>query len=475
MQITIGGQPVVLRARTLRIDYRQGECSTASFAVRDDHAALEFQKGQTVEIRDEGDNLIFAGPIETAMFEHPAPGRREHRIHARCWTYLADKRIVAASWQDKKAGDIIKDIIEDYLAEEGVTEGTIEGGPEIAEALINYRPATEAFNRLAEMAGFMWFIDLDKQFHFVPRSEFDAPWTVTGQDMRQQRPQVEHSAPEYRNRQYIVGVSAVTDPQTEVSRGDGETKAFPLRYPIATVPTVEVSYNGGAWEEQTVGIRGVESGKQWYWNKGEPIISQDDSEAALTEDDLLRVTYRGQFNTVVISEDNAAIAQRQDIEGGSGIVEAVDRATQDTSTDAAFQLAASKLREYGKVGRVLGFRTLKPGLWPGMLLPVDAPGLGFNGEKLLIETVTAFDDGTHIWYDVKAVEGPRRRSWTAFFTALVDQAARLDRIAVGEDKTVTILVPLLGEWEWSEAQTVDAIACSVPDSTTYPSSSLYPC
>ena len=177
----------------------------------------------------------------------------------------------------------------------------------------------------------------------------------------------------------------------------------------------------------------------------------------------------------MISEDAHQIAQRQEIEGGSGIVEAVDRATQDTTSDAAFQIAAAKLREYGQVGRILTFRTLRPGLWPGMLLPVQAPEYGFTGQKLLIESVTASDEGPLIWYDVMALEGPRRRSWTAFFTSLVDQAARLDRVAVGEDRAVTLLVPLADQWTWSEAQQVAVFACPVPSGTTYPSSSLFPC
>ena len=79
------------------------------------------------------------------------------------------------------------------------------------------------------------------------------------------------------------------------------------------------------------------------------------------------------------------------------------------------------------------------------------------------------------FYDVKAVEGPRRRSWTAFFTSLVDQTARLDRIAVGEDRAVTLLVPVSEDWSWAEDVQVDVFACPVPSSTTYPDSTLYPC
>src|SRR5690606_38582278 len=347
-------------------------------------------------------------------------------------------------------------------------------GPEIAEFLANYRPATEVLNKLAEVAGFMWFIGLTKKLYFIPRGEFDAPFILTQADLVKRTPQVEFSAPEYRNRQYITDVLAITDPQVDIHVGDGEARAFAMRYPLASVPTVEVD-RGGGYEVETVGIRGVESGRQWYWSKGDAIISQDDAEVPLTENDRLRVTYRGQFWTVVISEDGHQIAQRQEIEGGSGVVEAVDRATQDTPTEAAFQLAAAKLREFGLEGRVFSFQTWQHGLRPGQMLTVDIPAYGLSGKKLLIESVSTFHEGTMLFYDVKAVEGPRRRSWTAFFTSLVDTAARLDRVAVGEDRAVTLLVPLADQWTWSEAQQVAVFACPVPSTTLYPSDTLYPC
>src|SRR5690606_35609516 len=84
-------------------------------------------------------------------------------------------------------------------------EATIHDGPDISEFIANYRPATEVINRLAEVAGFVWFIDEEKRLHFVERGRFEAPFTLTQDDMRQRSPQVEHSAPEYRNRQYMMG------------------------------------------------------------------------------------------------------------------------------------------------------------------------------------------------------------------------------------------------------------------------------
>src|SRR5690554_4337692 len=118
MQILIRGQPVMVAKNSLRIDWRQNECSTATFRAIEMAAQTEYVKGEPVEIRDEDDTLIFAGVIDKAAFDHRGEARF-HQITVRCWTYLADKRIIARSWQNARAGQVIRDIISDWLSEEG--------------------------------------------------------------------------------------------------------------------------------------------------------------------------------------------------------------------------------------------------------------------------------------------------------------------------------------------------------------------
>src|SRR5690606_16534840 len=139
MEVLIRGQPVKVAKKSLRINWRTGECSTCSLSVIDMDASTEYRRGEPVEIYDDDDVLVFSGVIDKATFRHEDQVRI-HQLTGRCWTYLADKRIVARSWVGAKAGDIVRDIISDWLSDEGVTEGTIHEGPEIAEFLANYRP-----------------------------------------------------------------------------------------------------------------------------------------------------------------------------------------------------------------------------------------------------------------------------------------------------------------------------------------------
>ena len=276
LELYIAGMREKYIPQSLSITDAIGERTTCQFQIIDVYGAKEFRRGQPFEVRDDG-GLVTAGVIDSASFVRQADGKRLHTVFCVDWHYLADKRIVAKVYTDTPAGDIVRDLIDNFLAAEGVTYTTesIQDGPTIVEAVFNYVPVSRALESLAEKAGSWWMIDETKTLHFVERATYAAPWAATASDMIRGSIRLEHSSPLYRNRQYIRGGRDLTDPQTETKVGDGESRSFIVAYPIAKVPSVEVSLNGGPWVEQTVGIRGLEEGKDWYWNKGDNTVSQD--------------------------------------------------------------------------------------------------------------------------------------------------------------------------------------------------------
>jgi len=353
----------------------------------------------------------------------------------------------------------------------------IQDGPVVKEAIFNYVPVTQASDELAEKSVFWWRITPYRRLHFKARESNAAPWTATADNMKHDSVSVEHGNPKYRNRQYVKGGRDITDPQTETKVGDGEARSFTVGFPIAKVPTVEVSISGGAWTAQTIGIKGVETGKQWYWSKGDPVIVQDDSETVLTSADKVRITYQGEYDIVVLSEDNAAIVDRQQVEGGgTGYVEDVADEPNITNRDAAFQLANKKLQKYAIIGRRLRFRTRRSGLQPGQLLTVNLPEHDFDNDELLVESVTVTEEQNTLWYDVVAVEGPEQGSWAKMFHAMATRGqAFVERINIGEDQVLVTLQTYSESWPWAENVVKNVFACPVPSIDLYPSSTLYPC
>lgn len=394
-----------------------------------------------------------------------------HNLQCVDWHYAADKRRYAGGHENQLAGDVVKAILTSKLAEEGIVEGLIENGPLIVEARFNYAKVSDCLNSLAEKSGFWWKIDQNKQLHFVSKSTYLAPFEMTNIDMEKGSISLENGNPKYRNRQYIKGGKDITDPQTETKVGDGESQAFVVGFNVAKVPTIEISVNGGLWQSQTVGIRGIDEGKQWYWTKGNSVISQQDTDTPLTSVDKIRITYQGEFDIVAISEIPQEIDNQRAIEGGTGIVEDVEDDNNITSRDAAFQLANAKLEKYGVIGRRLRFKTWKKGLESGQLLKINIPYHNLNTE-MLIESVNITKQDNQFWYSIICVEGPINGSWAKTFYNMAQKQSFVVLENISEDQILILLAQF--SKTWLETDQPNIFQTLYPGATIYPSTSTYP-
>ena len=461
MKVDVGGvdRTASVVGPSFRVEHRVGERSIARFQIRDDSNVLDFPKGTPVEVwtpTESGDVKTFGGVIDSATETSHKPGGRLHTIRCADWHYLADKRRAAIAYESQRADEIVTDLHTRYLSDEGVTLGTIDEAVDVPVAVFPYIQVSRALDQLAEFAGFWWHIDADRALHFRARQSLAAPWTVATADLYSDA-SLTRQAPRYRNRQYVIGMRDKTDPQTETFAGDGERRTFTVGFPIAQVPTVEVNSSA-----QTLGIRGVDEGVEWYWSKGAREVSQDSSGTRLTSQDVLSVEYVGMFDAVVVSDDQDAITERQTVETvGTGIVEAVLEEPELVGRAAAFDIAARKLAEFAKIGRRLTFTTKRAGLEPGQLATVDLPD--FAGEMLVTE-VEVFQDGTLDLFRVDAVEGPADVSWTKFFGSLAEQTRVLVfRDNISEDEIITRLFEF--DKTWAEAEVPNIFAEFKADGT----------
>ena len=474
-----------------------GEVVTASVPV------YEYVDGDVPE-------LLFSGVIENAEgVEFSDSGPLFYNIECIDYHYAADKRLVAASYESVAVGTIVQDLFDDYLDDEGITVGQIDDGPVIWQAVFNYIPVSQALDTLAERTGMWWIIDKNLQLYFIERESSLSPWVITGEDILRGSLKVMSSAAKYRNRQVIRGPKDETSQQVEIREGDGTNTAFTVGYPIARVPTVEVNYDGAGYVEETVGIKGLESGKQWYWSKGDPVITQETGETELTVNDEIRITYVGEFSVVIVAEDGDAIADRLDVEGqGTGKVENVKHEPQTTTRVAAYQIARKLLEKYGVIGKIIDFRTTRHWidgylfaglLWrfnesldddcgeyvfdyvresvaydsdgvivaagvpvyedvplesvgreyveAGRLMMIDIPEAGLDGEEMLIDSVTVNDvAGEYLIYSVQGVTGADIGSWTKLFTELSRQSGLTIREGLEEGEVVIIPVQFTKSW-----------------------------
>jgi len=451
-RIEVAGSPVSHQTGTLSIDDGIDERAVTQFVVIDENGTESLKKGQTVSVIDDAEVTIWTGFLERVR--RHANGRiGASTVWWDClavdnW-YLADKRVLTKSYVNTLAGDIVEDIVNILLTNEGITftAGSVEDGPLIKEAVFNWIPASRALKKLADIANFWVYIDKNKLLNFKARTSVAAPWTATKTDMLR-RPELAETAPQYRNTQYVRGARTVTEfTVTDIKHGDGEARAFAVSYRVHTVSLIEVD-RGGGFVSETIGVKGLDNGKKWYWSFNSETITQDTSETVLTSTDRVRVTFTGLLDIIVKTLSQDEIELRKAIEGvGTGIVDWVDQEPELRDKDAAFEWGIGRLQKFGITGRRLSFRTRRSGLEPGQLLTVDLTEYGLNSQAMLIDSVQTDDVNRLLVYRVSAVEGPEHGSWERFFGDIaVNSEIKTVRENLGEDETLILLKTFTRAW-----------------------------
>ena len=335
----------------------------------------------------------------------------------------------------------------------------------------NYVPVATALDRLAEASDYVWWIGHDRNLNFMPRSTITAPWTLTGANI-QGVPTWTERGTKYRNQQFVTGGRITTDDQTERFTGDGIQQTFVVGYPLATVPTVTA-----IGVPQTVGIRGLETGRQWYWNKGSNEISQELTDTPLADTQALRITYKG-LATVVANVNLLGEQQvRATVEKTTtGIVDALHSGTGLDSASAVIEAANAQLLAYGQVGQELRFTTRRGGLESGQLLSIDLPDYGIDGTYLISEVQIRDRSARWLEWRVRAISGPITGSWAKFFREGLATPGQDILENISETQDLLLLADGGTEgWDWSETTSQTVHSCPIPATSLRPSTNLLPC
>jgi hypothetical protein len=410
--------------------------------------------------------------VETPKTLRVSGTTRIHQLSCIGWRYLADKRLVAKSYVSQDVDEIVTDIVTDYLLPEGVTIGSISGaGLTIAEAVFNYAYCSAVLDALAERVGYMWYINHDKELYFGPRTTTPAPFIITAPDILKDTSSLSSETPQYRNRQYLRGGVDVTSLQSENRTGDGKTASFTMAYPLHEAPTVTVDAVA-----KTVGLKGIDTGYDWYWSPQDPVLLAEDVPLA---GEAIVIQYYGEYPLMLVVENSLEIAHRASVEGNTGIVEDATTLSTARTIDALGDAGLARLARYGVVGRQFRFSTYKHGLEPGQLVRVTHPTYGLTGEAFLIESVEMSEIAKDLFeFAISAVEGPEIGDWTSLFKSMADiKDEIIDRLDVGtaSGDILIILKDVDETLQLTESIVKTIYACPVPAVDLFPDGGLYPC
>jgi hypothetical protein len=120
------------------------------------------------------------------------------------YNLIADRRIVAATYENTAFEDIVDDLVTTYLSGEGITQTGVETGETIAKVVFNYITVLEAFNVLSEITGKAWFIDEDKDLNFHDLTSVPAPADLDGAIALRDTVKIRPDRQKYRNTQTVL-------------------------------------------------------------------------------------------------------------------------------------------------------------------------------------------------------------------------------------------------------------------------------
>lgn len=389
--------------------------SSMNLSLHVSGAAFTFAVGQWVRMLIDT-TPIFSGTIEDieqTTINEKATTQYVYRLSAVSDAAICDRRVVTEVYENQSVGAIVRSLLALYLASENITAGVIEDSITLVKVVFAYRTVSECLDELCKKSGLQWMIDENRQLHVYGETLFVAPFALTSANAVFRKVVTRVTRDQYRNVQIVRAGRLLTAAQTESAKGDGQNKTFHARFPLAQVPTITV--NGVA---KTVGIRSVETGKDFYWSKDDRALTQDDSGSALTSSDTITWTYRGLAPLTVVLESPSGIADRQAFEGGTGRYERVEMQQSVDGSDVVTELAAGLIRRYSTFDTTVELETDEDGLRVGQSVLVTVPELGLSG-YYLVRTVRMQGFAVNRRrYQIGLTSGEERNDARQFFAML---------------------------------------------------------
>jgi len=442
IEITINGEDLSgeYKPASLSINDELESRGTADFILIDAANTISPAPGQSVDIKLNvgfSSTLVFSGTIQTIQERWPTMDIDSPfhtlKIKAVDHNSIADRFLVGRTYAEGELpGDVVKDLRTNYLDAEGVGIGNIENGSfTLGVVSFNYQSVADCLDDLAELIGFIWYIDYNRNLYFQARDTTTASFGYSDSSLPIRSLKKERTRQNYRNRQYLrAGRDVQANANTETFTGDGDRRTFTVGLPLGDAPTITLDTGGGA-VAQTVGINGVDTGKNWYYQIDSNSIEQDSDGTKVTSSDTLSVTYKGLIPIIVQADLEDQQDQRADESGGSGIWEAIE--DDERIEDAAFALerASGLLGRYGRFPETLSIQTDAGRLRAGQVQNIELTRESVNGEYL-IQSCKARDQGNNtLVYSYKCVDGAMVGGWVAFFRKL-SQAGRTFEIRDNE-------------------------------------------
>ena len=438
---------------SLTITEQLNERSTCSFQLKTDfYCPLE--KGMTVSLYEMDETtqemtIHFSGVINDVKYkDYYNQNVRIQSVSCSDMHYFVDKRVWTRGFVNETCGAIVRQLLSEVLEEEGLSEGYIEEGYNIPALSFSYKKCSEILNQLAEIAGFVWYVDYSGGLFFLnpKNAEQLEELVVTDSDVIANSMSVTNKNNQYRNKQYIKGANAVTNTINQTFKGDGSTQSFTLGYRLADKPKIYV--DGAYIAEDDIVLKGYNESAKWYYEKNDAVILQNPTHTPLSSSSTLRVEYQGVYPIVAITDSKSEINRLYQLGAGTGIIEECDTETEINDLATAISTATGRLGKYCGNSYQVTFTTRSNRFKVGDKLEFNVDEL--KDINYIVDKVEITDDVTTLWYKITAVKGPLCDSWTRSFGRGLQHRPTTALQDISETETVVLNHSFTKTWILSD-------------------------
>ncbi|MCK9327951.1 MAG: hypothetical protein M0P69_20820, partial [Bacteroidales bacterium] len=249
--MTISGTARYPVPGSFSVSGRLGSRTVCSFTLIDcPPGAITIEVGAEVVATDASATRIFAGTIDSISETYDMTDSvRTITVNCVDYSQIADRHLVAyaydltdasANW---KAGEIIRDVVERFWRDgsvlESVDTSNVADGPEIEKAVFNYLPSSQVFDELAELTGYVWYIDYNKNLYFIDSTMNAAPFGLTNTGGQWRDLAISSNREMYRNIQYIRAGVAETEERTDtVTTTSADQTLMEFPFPVGTASAI---------------------------------------------------------------------------------------------------------------------------------------------------------------------------------------------------------------------------------------------
>lgn len=409
------------------------------------------EEGKEIIFKD-GARFLFAGYVTQVLPIETGEGQKfAYNIECSDYTYILINKSAQKSYASQTLKAIVEDLLSTYVdSGYSFTSANVEVGPTITSLSFNHISLRKAFEKIAKVSGYEWYVDYEKDVHFFSKSSVAAGEQITDSSANFEDISIECDTSQVRNSIVVRGGrEEVAANFVQDFKGDGEAREWILREKPTTMVSIELD-TGAGFVTQTIGVDPLDedTGNDFMWNFQEKYVRATDTTTTPDDvDDILRVTYKYKVPVIVKLKSAPSIASMIVLEGGDGLHEhVISRPDVDTKVEAR-EVALREIAEWGNPLVTGRFRT-RTGLLSGTVfktgdvLTVNLPtwGISTDTDYLIQEVeIRMVEDGTTIEYTYNVTFGGRLIGIREFLEGLAGEekvvldTEEIDRIEAFEE------------------------------------------